>query len=374
MDVLKNYRLLLKILPFFLVAVLTLILYKKPISITKTAAESSALYLTPFGDEVSNGNSWAMLLDTVPQIRFRYTLGNKIPFPFAGLTFYMRNKSFWDLRGYDHLKIKIKATAGTRLPIAIHCFIPSHNKTVDFNKPEDFNSYLRLQYMALVSEKWKEINIPLKSYEVPNWWYAANNLTEHDLGKPDLSKVVAISIANCTNLKAGDTDEVDIEELSFYKDMFPFYIYSGGFLFLYFGVWWLLVERKKRKSKKEITFQYKKLETVNEVKSEEDIIFDFITSNYFRPELTIIDVQNVTGVHERKISATIKKKTDLNFKQFLNKLRISEAKRLLLESDLQVSEIALKTGYANPTHFNRVFKSSEECSPNDFRKKNKVTK
>ena len=74
------------------------------------------------------------------------------------------------------------------------------------------------------------------------------------------------------------------------------------------------------------------------------------------------------GIHERKISAIIKKKTDLNFKQFLNKLRIAEAKRLLLETDLQISEIAFKVGYGNASHFNRVFKLSENCAPNDFRK------
>ena len=84
--------------------------------------------------------------------------------------------------------------------------------------------------------------------------------------------------------------------------------------------------------------------------------------------LTIIDVQTAIGIHERKISAIIKKKTDLNFKQFLNKLRIAEAKRLLLETDLQISEIAFKVGYGNASHFNRVFKLSENCAPNDFRK------
>src|SRR6185437_8188812 len=227
----------------------------------------------------------------------------------------------------------------------------------------------------LVKGEWCEIKIPLKNYEVPGWWYGANNLTEHDLNKPDLYKVYAVSIANCTNLKAGDTDEISIEELSFYKSLVPFYIGSAAFLIVYFSVWWFINSRKdnKEKPEKEITFQYEKLESVSHMEKEEEAIFNFITTNYSKPDLTIVDVQNAIEIHERKISSIIKNKTELNFKQFLNKLRIAEAKRLLLESDMQISEIALKTGYTNVTHFNRVVKSIEDCSPNDFRKKNKTS-
>lgn len=366
MPFLKNYKLLLIVLPAVVIIIFFLIIYKSPISITKTVAKGSELLLTPFGDEVTGGNSWTVLLDTVPLVKYRYTLGSKIPYPYAGLTFYKRDKSFWNLSGYDHIKIKVKATKGTRLPLAIHCVIPHHSK------PEVFNSYYRLEYIVLVNKDWSEINIPIRRYDVPNWWYGENKITEHNLGKPNLSKVVAVSIANCTNLKAGATDETDIEELGFYRSLSPFYIGSTAFLILYFGVWWLVSIRKEKKSEKEITFQYEKLESINHLEKEEEIIFNFITTNYSQPELTIIDVQNATDIHERKISSTIKNKTGLNFKQFLNKLRITEAKRLLLESDLQISEIALKTGYTNATHFNRVFKSSEDCSPNDFRKKQKA--
>ena len=226
----------------------------------------------------------------------------------------------------------------------------------------------------LTDREWSEMDIPLKNYEVPNWWYGANNITEQDLDKPDFSKVTAISIASCTNLKAGATDNVNIKELKFYKDLSSFYIGCTIFLVLYFTIWYLLLKMKKRKSNKEITFKYEKVESINKVnsKNEDDPIINYITINYSNPELSVIELQQAMGIHERKISSIIKKKTALSFKQFLNKIRITEAKRLLLESDLNISEIALKTGYANTTHFNRVFKASEDCSPNDFRKKHKV--
>jgi AraC-like DNA-binding protein len=84
--------------------------------------------------------------------------------------------------------------------------------------------------------------------------------------------------------------------------------------------------------------------------------------------LSILDIQNETGISEAKISAIIKNKSGITFKQFLNKLRLTESKRLLLETDLQVSEVAYKVGYNNVSHFNRIFKEVENCTPNDFRK------
>ena len=70
---------------------------------------------------------------------------------------------------------------------------------------------------------------------------------------------------------------------------------------------------------------------------------------------------------EKTISATIKKKSDLTFKEYLNSIRIAEAKRLLKSSDRNVSEIAYQVGFNSPNHFNRIFKSSENCTPTEFK-------
>jgi YesN/AraC family two-component response regulator len=53
------------------------------------------------------------------------------------------------------------------------------------------------------------------------------------------------------------------------------------------------------------------------------------------------------------------------FKEYLYYLRISEAKELLKNSNLNVSEIAYSVGYKNVTHFNRVFKTKEKNPPNE---------
>jgi AraC-like DNA-binding protein len=132
----------------------------------------------------------------------------------------------------------------------------------------------------------------------------------------------------------------------------------------------LILWKKNKVGKTEINFIYDNSAANTYLNAEEESIFNYLTNHYFHQELSIIDLQNATNIPERKLSTIIKNKTGLNFKQFLNNLRLVEAKRLLKESDLQISEIAFKVGYGNASHFNRVFKASENCSPNDYRKEN----
>jgi YesN/AraC family two-component response regulator len=77
-------------------------------------------------------------------------------------------------------------------------------------------------------------------------------------------------------------------------------------------------------------------------------------------------VSDNTGINQRRIASSIQQSFGCNFKTYVNKLRINESKRLLLESEMNMGEIAFKVGFSNQTHFNRVFKNLEGISPSEF--------
>lgn len=54
--------------------------------------------------------------------------------------------------------------------------------------------------------------------------------------------------------------------------------------------------------------------------------------------------------------------------QYLNNVRIGRAQLLLNETDLSISEISREVGFANVTHFNRVFKQITATSPSASRR------
>ena len=68
-------------------------------------------------------------------------------------------------------------------------------------------------------------------------------------------------------------------------------------------------------------------------------------------------------------SALFKKETGVTFSQYMNQLRLAEAKRLLRETILPLSEIAVLAGYTDYAYFVSVFKKLEGCSPSSLRKK-----
>ena len=56
------------------------------------------------------------------------------------------------------------------------------------------------------------------------------------------------------------------------------------------------------------------------------------------------------------------------FPAFVNDLRIGRACRLLAETEMNVTEIALCCGYRNLSNFNRQFLQLKRLSPSEFRR------
>jgi two-component system, response regulator YesN len=55
--------------------------------------------------------------------------------------------------------------------------------------------------------------------------------------------------------------------------------------------------------------------------------------------------------------------------EYLTAIRLQAAKELLLNADLNVSEVAYQTGYNDPLYFSRVFKQKLGISPLKFAKR-----
>ena len=85
-------------------------------------------------------------------------------------------------------------------------------------------------------------------------------------------------------------------------------------------------------------------------------VLEYLGSNFSNQNLSLFRMSEEIGISSNKISAMIKKRYNLTFRQYLNTIRIAESKRLLQETKLQISQIAYRVGYTNLTHFCRTFK------------------
>lgn len=95
-------------------------------------------------------------------------------------------------------------------------------------------------------------------------------------------------------------------------------------------------------------------------------IREYINANYSKP-VGLAEASRFVGRNPSYISRLVREHTGKSFTQLLTDKRMHEAKRLLKETNLKVTEIAERTGYMNVRYFTRVFKATMNMSPNDYR-------
>jgi AraC-like DNA-binding protein len=93
-----------------------------------------------------------------------------------------------------------------------------------------------------------------------------------------------------------------------------------------------------------------------------------ITGNYDKT-FTIEQYAEKLKISTETLNQLCKEETGLTAKQLQLDLKITEAKRLLLYSSLNASEIAFKLGFEDNSYFSRIFKKKTNVSPASFREK-----
>ena len=74
-------------------------------------------------------------------------------------------------------------------------------------------------------------------------------------------------------------------------------------------------------------------------------------------------------VSQWHLAKLIAKHTGQSFSDLLNGVRIPKAKELLADPALKVWEVSDAVGFADVTHFSRIFKKMENMSANEYRNK-----
>lgn len=64
-----------------------------------------------------------------------------------------------------------------------------------------------------------------------------------------------------------------------------------------------------------------------------------------------------------------KKKTGQNLKDYINGYRLQQAKRLLNNQEMKVSDVASEVGFDNFSYFSTLFKKEYDMTPNEYRKR-----
>jgi len=96
-------------------------------------------------------------------------------------------------------------------------------------------------------------------------------------------------------------------------------------------------------------------------------IYEYVDQHYTEP----IDIRDVAALASMTVPAFcryFKKMTQTTFTDFVNEFRITQARKLLADTDRTIAQIGYESGFNNLSHFNKVFRQRLAQTPGEYRR------
>jgi AraC family transcriptional regulator len=92
-----------------------------------------------------------------------------------------------------------------------------------------------------------------------------------------------------------------------------------------------------------------------------------MVSEHFSENLKLTQIAAAVGVHPVYLAAAFRQKFGVTIGEFVRKLRIEQACAQLNQQELPLTAIALQAGFADQSHFSKVFKTYVGLTPREYR-------
>ena len=126
----------------------------------------------------------------------------------------------------------------------------------------------------------------------------------------------------------------------------------------YYLILWIL-RRWHANDPEEKNFTLKQYEQLQQ-------IFDYVAENY-ASEISVASMAELCHVSYSYFSKLFTKMTGQTFVEYLNAVRLSAAERLLITTEMNITEISFATGFSDLSYFTRRFTAKNRMSPRQYR-------
>ncbi len=309
-----------------------------------------------------NGNSVVSNLERKnKEIHYTYRLGDKYLNRYAGIIIkFKKGHQYFDISKYDIMELELDPLNSKVLKPILMTFKDGFTK-------HDYP--LTCRYSEIDLDLFKDkttYSIKLKDFITPVWWYELNKISKTESGKETYRKLAYMKFESSLLSPINEDQSLIIKSLVLKKDQRALIFFLIIITCLFYLIYFISLKFFQKKTNTQI-IPYEKIDAQNHADSDLKLIVECIAKEYKNSELTVKDIAEMIGLSSLKVSSALQNSFDNSFKGYLNTIRIEEAKRLLRETDWQISEIFYKVGYKNTTHFNRVFKQLNNMTPKEYR-------
>jgi AraC-like DNA-binding protein len=106
---------------------------------------------------------------------------------------------------------------------------------------------------------------------------------------------------------------------------------------------------------------------IDEYSEKFSTVMKYIDANYMY-DISLDQLADVAGYSKYHFSRIFKQYNSMSYLQYINARRTRSAENLLLDPDIPITEVAMRSGFKSLTTFNRIFKEIKHCTPTDFKK------
>lgn len=225
--------------------------------------------------------------------------------------------------------------------------------------------------------QWNTVTIGFDELDTPHWWLDRYGYEFSDRGY-QLNKTMGFALVNSLQSPLNTLSRVRVTDVKV-RGREESYIYAAGavsillwglFLIGFFRqyVVVLTTEIREKVRRDQPLMAYKKLSIEPQKDKEKSTLLRYMATEYANADISLESAATTLGINRTKINELLKEELGLTFIAYLNKLRLTEAARLLSENDdANVSEIAYLVGYNNASYFNKLFKMEYGCTPKTFK-------
>lgn len=331
--------------------------------------------LVTLTDVQKGGTSSISVNDSNQKLDYDYVLTKDVQYPHVTVVIAFDEleaaRDLVDLSLYSTATLRVKCTPRNILSLHLHSFDP------EVTAPENFSSYRIAEALASCDEEWSDVEIDLRHMNVRDWWLEEFGREASDQ-RYWLDKVIAISVGASQQGPVNMSANVKLSDLVLRgRNWGYFWLFVVLVLLLWsgFGIWVfkrytqsLIAEVKERLMKDRPLIAYQQLSIEPHRDKEKAQILRFMATGYANHDVTLEMAIAKLGLNRTKINEVLKEELGFTFNAYLNKLRLTEAARLLSEeNEASVAEIAHSVGYNNVSYFIKLFKNEYGCTPKSFK-------
>lgn len=324
-------------------------------------------------DADNGGLSIIRLNESAQSLDYTFTASSSVAYSHAsvGMNFWAESSPLVDLSKYGVLRFDVKCSPRNVLSFTA--------RTLD--KPltalSGAPAYRIPAYFFACEEQWTSVEIDLKHLEIPEWWLNLHKIPLSDRSY-DLAQVSGFTFGISVQSPRDVASSVKIVELELigrdWRYAYGFAIFAG-IIWLGFASWFfkkhaqvLVADLQEKMQKDRPLIAYQQLSVEPHKDKEKSAVLRYMATEYANPDISLDTAITAIGINRAKMNNILKDEIGLTFSAYLNKLRLTEAARLLAEKpEANVAEIAFSVGYNNVSYFNKLFKNEYGCSPKTFK-------